>query len=187
VLNPSLVEPNSTGLISIAEDSINCSGSLSSSSLTIDRLGAEMSVQISPEEDGIRVLGCSAEFSRLCGPVFENTQFLRWVINDCDFLAWLDRVSKSLTDAHHGYSMQRDEPNPQPFSIHLDLPHMGPGVRYASATASLNIQFQEDDDSGAVPAPEVFLMLDDIAFVRRRISDDLLRDRCLRGRQTLSL
>ena len=180
VLNPSLVEPNSTGLISIAEDSINCSGSLSSSSLTIDRLGAEMCVQISPREDGIRVLGCSAEFSRLCGPVFEDTQFLRWVINDVDFLAWAARASESLMDAHHGHSMQHDEPTSQPLRILLDLPHMGCGVRYVSANASMQIQVQEDDGSGAVPSPEVFLLLDDLVFERGEI-------RRLRGRETLSL
>lgn len=180
VLNPSLVEPNSTGLISIAENTINCSGSLSSSSLTIDRLGAEMSVQISLAEEGVPVLGCSAEFSMLCGPVFEDTQFLRWVINKVDFLTWAERVYRSVMEAHRGSSMQHDEPNLQPFRIRLDLPHMGSGVRWASANASLNIQVQEDDGSGAVPAPKVFLMLDDLAFVRKRIGP-------LRGPETLSL
>lgn len=192
VLDEKLVVPNSKGLNIISEDSINLSGSSASSALLMDDQCAGMQVQINPEECGMPVIGCSPEFLRLCGPLCEETKLMPWVANPAEFLDWGGTAYNKAMDAYEGNPVQDDGLTLQLFRIRLQLPHMKPSVHEISANVSVHLEVKDGDDSGAAPAPQVFLILEDVREKRkkrkvRRASVVQPRGTITRARTTLTL
>jgi len=167
-LDDKLVLPSSEVLNSISEDSISLSGSSASSVLLVGDQRFGMQVQVSPEDEGLPVRGCSPEFLSLCGPLGDDTTFLPWVANSAKFLDWAATAYNNAMDAYEGVQVQDDRLSLQLFRIRLRLPHMALNVREISANVSVKIEVQDGDDSGVAPAPQVFLILEDVREKRKR-------------------
>jgi len=152
----------------IPEDAVSVSGSSSSSGLLTDTPCTGMFVYLDPEAAGLRVLQGSPEFLSLSGPVCEGAELLKWVINDADFLNWLQGAHRNLTAAHKQSEGQNDiELESHTFPVRLKLPHMGSGVRQVRANARLRLdvsQLEVDPEAN----PRLLLMLNDVHYVAKR-------------------
>ncbi|CAK0866617.1 unnamed protein product [Prorocentrum cordatum] len=170
VLRDSPELQNSSAVASIPESCISVSTSDSRGPL-IDPSSTGMAVLIDEKQTGLPVLRCSPDFFSLCGPICEGPKLLQWVINRADFMRWANRAYNDLLNAHDADLVQGDVLDAQPFRIRLELPHMGPRVLEVSANAKFKLPSFEDppegDDGGAAIAQGIWLMLEDVVFVRR--------------------